>query len=216
MDCENPTFVAGTSKAKWGLDILFKEEHNSFTTSLDEFSNQRIQIIKINLGIPLIIINVYLPSSSIPETDYESCLTLLSVALERYSSEAACVLSGDFNRSLFRNTASDKKFQLLCTKMGLVPAEGTTDRPTYHGYNGSSSRIHYVLLHKDSCIYFGLQITDVQIVDHICKNENIDIISTHDLLSFEINIPCRMENESEATELPKVSTLEIKKLMWKD
>ena len=100
--------------------------------------------------------------------------------------------------------------------MGLVPAEGTTDRPTYHGYNGSSSRIHYVLLHKDSCISFGLQITDVQIVDYICKNENIDIISTHDLLLFEINIPCRMENEPEATELPKVTTLEIKKLMWKD
>ena len=32
VDCENPALRDGTSKAKWGLDILFKQEHNSCTT----------------------------------------------------------------------------------------------------------------------------------------------------------------------------------------
>jgi hypothetical protein len=153
---------------------------------MEEFSNQRIQIISINNEIPLIIINVYLPSSSLPEADYEATLVLLSVAIERYSSEAACILSKDFNRSLFRNSPSDRKFQQFCTEMGLIPAEGNTNQPTYHGYNGSSSRIDYVLLHKDSCISFGLKTEYVKILKHICKDDNSDIISTHDILYFEI------------------------------
>ena len=75
-----------------GLDILFKEELSGYTNSLDEFSNQRIQTIKINNEVPMIIINVYLPSSSLPETDYDISLDILSVAIEKYSSEAALLL----------------------------------------------------------------------------------------------------------------------------
>ena len=186
VDFDNPALRQGTTKAKWGLDTLFKKEHNSCTNELDEFSNQRIQVIKINSNIPLIIINVYLPSSSLPEADYEATLVLLSVAIEKYSSEAACILSGDFNRSLFRKSSNDKKFQQFCSEMGLLPAEGSTDQPTYHGYNGSTSRIDYVLLHRDSCTSFGLKTENVNILNHICKDDNSDIISTHDAILFEV------------------------------
>ena len=118
----------GTSKAKWGLDILFKQEHNSCTNELDEFSNQRIQIIKIESKIPLIIFNVYLPSSSLPDADYEATLALLSAAIEKYSSEAACILLGDFNRSLFRNSSSARKFRIFCSDLGVLTYQHTTHK----------------------------------------------------------------------------------------
>ena len=158
---------------------------------------------------------MYLPSSSLPEADYEATLVLLSVVIEKYSSEAACILSGDFNRSLFRKSSTDKKFQQFCSEMGLLPAEGSTDQPTYHGYNGSTSRIDYVLLHRDSCTSFGLKTENVNILNHICKDDNSDIISTHDALYFEIEVP-QIVNENESAKDLEVYDIETRKLKWEE
>ena len=98
--------------------------------------------------------------------------------------------------------------------MGLIPAQGNTDVPTYHGYNGSESRIDYVMLHKDSCISFGLKPVYVKILKHICKDDNPDILSTHDALLFEIEIPSQMKNETTQRILPEVKVIETKKLLW--
>ena len=78
VDCENPVFISGTEKAKWGLDILFKKEMNSFVTPLTEHSSNRIQVLKLSLEIPVILINVYLPASSLPQDEYNESLNLLS------------------------------------------------------------------------------------------------------------------------------------------
>ena len=64
VDCQNQTIVPGNAKAKWGLDILFKKYLNSSINHLPEYSSPRIQIAKLDLDIPVVLINVYLPSSS--------------------------------------------------------------------------------------------------------------------------------------------------------
>ena len=110
----------------------------------------------------------------------------------------------------------DRKFQQFCSEMGLIPAEGSTDLPTYHGYNGTSSRIDYVLLHKDSFISFGLKTEYVKILKHICKDDNSDIISTHDILYFEIEIPYQIENDNVKENIREVRNIETRKLKWED
>ena len=40
VDCDSPVFISGTEKAKWGLDILYSKEMNSFVTPLSDHSNQ--------------------------------------------------------------------------------------------------------------------------------------------------------------------------------
>ena len=69
---------------------------------------------------------------------------------------------------------------------GLIPAVGTDDIPSYHGYNGSVSKIDYVLVHKDSCLTHGIKTEDVKIVKQICKEDDPSIISTHDAFYFEV------------------------------
>ena len=49
VDFDNPIYISGKEKAKWGLDILFKNELNSSVTPLPEHSNQRIQAVKLSL-----------------------------------------------------------------------------------------------------------------------------------------------------------------------
>ena len=78
VDFDNPIHITGKEKAKWGLDILFKNELNCSVTPLPEHSNQRIQAVKLSLEIPIILINVYLPASSLPQQDYDDSLNLLS------------------------------------------------------------------------------------------------------------------------------------------
>ena len=132
VDCENQKLVPGNSKAKWGLDILFKKNLNSSISHLPQFSSPRVQIVKLNLDVPIILINVYIPSSSCPESEYDAELARLSAAFDAHSTEGAIILFGDFNRSLYRANQSDRKFQKFCHTQGLTPAHGTTDRPTYH------------------------------------------------------------------------------------
>ena len=61
---DNPVHISGKAKAKWGLDVLYKKEVNSSVVPIAEFSNQRIQTIKLALEVPVILINVYLPAKS--------------------------------------------------------------------------------------------------------------------------------------------------------
>ena len=69
---------------------------------------------------------------------------------------------------------------------GLTPAVNTDSAPSYHGYNGSASKIDYVLVHKDSCVTHGVSIEDVIITKQICKENDPSIISTHDAFCFEV------------------------------
>ena len=140
----------------------------SFVTPLSDHSNQRIQVLKLSLEVPIIIINVYLPASSLPQQEYDDSLNRLASILTTYETEAAVFLAGDFNRSLFRNNPGDRKFQTFCQSAGLIPATGTTHHPSYHGYNGSVSKIDYVLMHKGSCLAFGIKQEDLRIISQVC------------------------------------------------
>ena len=120
VDFDNPRFISKNEKAKWGLDVLFKHSLNSNITPLDEFSNHRVQVIKLSLEVPIIIVNVYLPASSLPESEFDESLPLLSTIITTYAVEAAVLLAGDWNSSLFRKTKRDKKFQTFCQMDGLM------------------------------------------------------------------------------------------------
>ena len=93
VDFDNPTFISRNQKAKWGLDFLFKHSMNSNVTPLPEFSNHRVQVIKLSLEIPIIIVNVYLPSSSLPESEFKESLSLLSTIISSYAADAAILLA---------------------------------------------------------------------------------------------------------------------------
>ena len=103
VDCNEKSLVEGNTKAKWGLDILFKKSINSSIMQLSEYTSPRIQVIKLNLDVPVFLINVYLPSSSWPESEYDAELSGLSTALDTLATQGAVILAGDFNRSLHRN-----------------------------------------------------------------------------------------------------------------
>ena len=158
VDFDKPAYISRNEKAKWGLDILYKHSMNSNVTPLPELSNQRVQVIKLSLEVPIILVNVYLPSTSLPETEYDESLSLLSTIISTYSADAAILLAGDWNSSLHRETNRDKKFKKFCQKDGLIPATNTDDNPSYHGYNGCVSRIDYILAHRDSCLGYGIKI----------------------------------------------------------
>ena len=186
VDFDNPTFISRNEKAKWGLDILFKQSMNSSIMLLPEYSNQRVQVVKLSLEVPIIVVNVYLPSSSLPEPEYDEALCLLSSIIAAYSGDAAILLAGDWNSSLYRENKRDKKFQKFCQTDGLIPAVNTDEKPSYHGYNGSVSKIDYVLAHEESCSAHGLQVETLKIIAHICKEDDPSIISTHDVFCFEV------------------------------
>ena len=188
VDYDNPIFISGKEKAKWGLDMLYTKEMNSSIISLPEHSSKQIQNVKISLEIPIILINVYLPASSLPQEECDKSLNLLSSIITRYQAEAAILVAGDFNRSLFRNNQGDKKFQSFCKNSGLNPASGTTSNPSYHGYNGSTSKIDYVMMHTESCRLFGVGKDNLRKISQVCKEEDISIISTHDAIFFELEI----------------------------
>ena len=216
VDCNEKLLIDGNAKAKWGLDVLYKKSLNSSISQLNEYPSPRIQIIKLNLDVPVILINVYLPSSSRPESEYDAELSGLSAALDTLATQGAVILAGDFNRSLHRNNPADKKFQKFCHTQGLAPAEGTTDIPSYHGYNNTTSRIDYVLLHVDSCLSFGLKQDDIRIVKHICKDDNEHIMSTDDALVFEIFLPSSAPSSNQSKELIESSKLTINHLKWEE
>ena len=188
VDCDNPILLSRNEKAKWGLDILFTNEMNSLVSPLPEHSNQRIQTVKISLEIPIILINVYLPASSLPQQVYDDSLNLLASVIANFQTEAAIFVAGDCNRSLFRNNPGDLKFQKFCKIIGLQPAANTKQVPTYHGYNGSTSQIDYILMHKESCMMFGIKEDDLKIIKQVCKDDDPTILSTHDAIYFELNI----------------------------
>ena len=216
VDCDNKNLVPGNAKAKWGLDVLYKKCLNSSISHLPEFSSPRIQITKLDGEVPIILINVYLPSSSCPEAEYDAELARLSAALDTLSADGAIILWGDFNRSLFRTNQSDRKFQKFCDTQGLTPAQGTTDVPAYHGYNNTASRIDYVLLHTDSCTTFGLKLSDIRILEHICKDDNEHILSTHDALLFGIVLPHSAPVPTQNHEMVSSSTIKINYLKWEE
>ena len=139
-------------------------------TPITECSNEPIQVVKLSMDIPIIIVNVYLPSSSLPEYDYDDSLSFLSIIITNYTMDGAILLAGDWNSSLHRNTARDNKFQTFCHKHGVFPAARTNSSPSYHGYNGSESKIDYILAHEDSCSVHGIKIKEVKIISQICKN----------------------------------------------
>jgi hypothetical protein len=84
---------------------------------------------------------------------------------------------------------SDINFQNFCSVSVLVQAVGTSDVPTYHGYNKSVSRIEYVMMHKESSSIFGIREEDLSIISQVCKEDNPSIISNHDVINFKLKIP---------------------------
>ena len=110
VDYVKPTCIYRNEKTKWGVDVLFKQSLNCSVTPLSSFSNQHVQVIKIALEILLIIVNVYLPSTSLPELKYDETLSLISTSITTYRNEAAILMAGDWNSSLYRQTVCDKKF----------------------------------------------------------------------------------------------------------
>ena len=174
------------------------------------------QVPAFNLDVLVILINVYLPSSSRPESEYDAELAGLSAALDTLSTQGAVILAGDFNRSLHRNNPADKKFQKFCDTEGLTPVEGTTGIATYHGYNNTTSRIDYVLMHSDSCLSFGLKHEDIKIVKHLCKDDHEHILSTHDALMFEIILPHSTTSHDQKKDVLKTSNFKINHLKWEE
>ena len=216
-DFQNPTFISENQKAKWGLDILFKQSLNSSITPLLECSNARVQVVKLALEIPIIVVNVYLPSSSLPESEYDESLSLLSTIITNYTMDGAILLSGDWNSSLHRNTTRDIKFKTFCRKNGIFPASFTNSSPSYHGYNGSVSKIDYVLAHEDSCSIHGIKINEVKIISQICKEENPYIISTHDAIYFEVKYYFN-EETVQSNNTPECESVELahKRVDWEN
>ena len=213
VDCDNPVFSSGSEKAKWGLDILYTKEMNSCVTPLVDYSSQRIQVVKLSLDVPIILINVYLPATSLSQQEYDDALNQLSAVINNYEADAAIFLAGDFNRSLFRNNPGDLKFKKFCSMSGIIPAAGTTDIPSYHGYNGSSSKIDYVMMHEESCLLFGINKDDLRIVHQPCKEEDPTIISTHDPIVFELKISGKSLNPCEE-QVVKAKPIVNKRLIW--
>ena len=135
------------------------------------------------------MINVYLPTTA-NETEFDNVITDLSGVLGRLLTEGVIVIAGDFNASLHRSnpTSRDKKFKKFVEEAGLVTAVGTTGTPTYHGNNGTSSKIDYALVHQQSFLSRGLDPSCVTLTVHECLEETPDNHSTHDLWGFDINI----------------------------
>ena len=97
---------------------------------------------------------------------------------------------------------------------GLLTATNTDDTPSYHGYNGCTSKIDYILAHKDSCFAFGIQIEDIKIISHICKETDPSIISTHDAFYFEVKLT-HYVNKEQNTEIDCKSTKIVnKRIDW--
>ena len=54
----------GLTKAKWGIDMIWDKSLKNSIEILNELSDIRYQIVKISAAdVPLIIINVYLPTA---------------------------------------------------------------------------------------------------------------------------------------------------------
>ena len=97
---------------------------------------------------------------------------------------------------------------------GIIPAAGTTDIPSYHGYNGSESKIDYVMMHAESCHAFGIQNDDLRIIMQTCKEEDPTIISTHDHIYFELKIN---EKPIDCEKLDfKINPIVNKRLVWEN
>ena len=99
---------------------------------------------------------------------------------------------------------------------GIIPAVGTTETPSYHGYNGTASKIDYVMMHEESCRMFGINPEDLRIIQQPCKEEDPSIISTHDPIYFELIIHKNLETLCE--EEPSIKTVPVinKRLLWEN
>ena len=68
-------------------------------------------------------------------------------------------------------------------------------------------------MHQESCSLFGIETEDLQIIKHVCKEDDIDIISTHDPIYFELKIA---DTPSQKMDKPLVKSAQLKnmKLVW--
>ena len=75
--------------------MIWKKSLNHFIEPLDDFSNIRYQTIKLSVAdIPLIIINVYLPTTN-QEAEFISCIEDLLGLIPVLGAEAPVILTGD-------------------------------------------------------------------------------------------------------------------------
>ena len=96
---------------------------------------------------------------------------------------------------------------------GLVLAEGTTNLPSYHGNNGSSSKIDYAFAHVQSFLKQGLKPSCLSIFLHECLEETPENHSTHYLWGFEINLPSdAIQSPDPKQDKPKPSQPNWKKI----
>ena len=198
-DFNLPVSVSGLEKAKWGIDTLWKRTINHNIETMMDYSNERVQVLKLKFGeTPFFVMNIYLPSTSLSETHFDKALSNIQSTLCVTSSQGPTIACGDWNVSLHRKkpTSRDNKFKRFCDSMGLIPAEGTNDLPTYHGHNNTESKLDYVLLHQDSFLSHNIPLSNVSMFLHICTETSPLIISTHDVLGFKITIPNNSEKNT--------------------
>ena len=70
---------------------------------------------------------------------------------------------------------------------GIIPATETTEKPSYHGYNRTSSNIDYVMMHQESCQTFGISKDDLRIISQPCQEEDPSIYAQIlSILSFRL------------------------------
>ena len=99
---------------------------------------------------------------------------------------------------------------------GIIPAAGTTDTPSYHGYNGTMSKIDYVMMHEESCRVFGISQDNLRIICQPCKEDDPSIISTHDPIYFELTIHGKPEMLCDGGPLFESIPVINRRLLWEN
>ena len=82
------------------------------------------------------------------------------------------------------------------------------EKPTFHHYNGNESIIDHIY-------YFSVN-SEASLKHHLCKNENPENLSTHDVIIGQILLPNMKNKKVESNYSQTYSGLRVKRPDWKN
>ena len=111
-----------------------------------EGGNERIQVIELNIGSKICLINTYLPTKKKDsEYNYSECLDIVHDILHRYEQSHHIILCGDLNGTLLptRNNKHDLFLKEFVNEHSLSNNGHSSVKPTFYHFNGTATSLAF-------------------------------------------------------------------------
>ena len=207
---DNPEDILLISGCAWhGTALGWSSDIDKYVTRLPIVSDRFCGITLQNGNTRILCYSLYLPTSGKDEEFLEVLMKLSSDIVNHRTSNQSILIGADTNQSSKSSKRRSDAMSDFIRDFNLKSILQSSEPTFHHNNQTSSSQIDHILydITEESNI-------DIDFLEHICKLQNADNLSAHDVLLGNLKLKITADNVSSVDYSHTYENFSVKKPKW--